>query len=58
MIHAANTVTYNMPNDDERLNKEMASDSLELNVVQPPSNNSGVLLLASKVAKVCGMHIG
>jgi len=28
MIHAANTVTYNLANDDERFNKEMASDSL------------------------------
>jgi len=29
MIHAANTVTYNMANDDESFNKETASDSLE-----------------------------
>jgi hypothetical protein len=25
MIHAANTVTYNMANDDESYNKEMGS---------------------------------
>ena len=29
MIHAANTVIYNMANDEESFNKEMASDSLE-----------------------------
>jgi len=28
MIHAANTVIYNMANDEEIFNKEMASDSL------------------------------
>ena len=34
MIHAANTVIYNMVNDEESFNKEMASDSLEWNVMQ------------------------
>jgi hypothetical protein len=30
MIHAANTVTYNMADDDESYNKEMESDTLAL----------------------------
>jgi len=29
MIHAANTVIYNMANDEENFNKKMASDSWE-----------------------------
>jgi len=50
--------TYNMANDHESLNKEMASDSLEWHVMQSPSKKTGVLLLASRVMKVCGLHIG
>jgi len=34
MIHAANTVVYNMANDDESFNKAIASDSLEWHVMQ------------------------
>jgi hypothetical protein len=36
IIHAANTVTYNMSNDDESCNKEMESDSLKWNGMQSP----------------------
>jgi lipid II:glycine glycyltransferase (peptidoglycan interpeptide bridge formation enzyme) len=53
MIHAANTFTYNMANDDENFNKEMASDSLEWNVMQPPNKNTGIVLLTSRAVKVC-----
>jgi len=41
MIHAANTVIYNMANDEESFNKEMASDSLEWNVMQSPNKKTG-----------------
>jgi hypothetical protein len=58
MIHAANTATYNMVNDNGSFNKEMASYSLEWNVLQYPNKNIGVVLLASRVVKVCGLHIG
>jgi hypothetical protein len=43
MVHAANTVTYNMANDDESFNKEMESDSLEWNVMQSPNKKTGVI---------------
>ena len=33
MIHVANTVTYDMANDVESFNKEMASDILEWHVM-------------------------
>jgi hypothetical protein len=42
LLHAANTVTYNMANDDESFNKEMESDSLEWNVMQFPNKKTGV----------------
>jgi hypothetical protein len=58
MVHAANKVTYNMANDDESFNKEMESDSLEWNVTHPPNKKTGVVLLASRAVKVCGLHIG
>ena len=41
MIHAANTVIYNMAIDDESFNKEMASDSWEWNVMQSPNKKTG-----------------
>jgi len=41
MIHAANTVIYNMANDEESLNKEISSDSLEWNVMQSPNKKTG-----------------
>ena len=40
-MHAANTVIYNMANDEESFNKEMASDSLEWNVMQSPNKKTG-----------------
>ena len=43
MIHAVNAVTYNMTNDDESFNKEMASASLEWHVVQSPNKKNGVV---------------
>ena len=58
MIHAAHTVTYNMANDDESFNKEMASDSLEWYVMQSPNKKTWVVLLASRDVKVCELHIG
>jgi len=57
MILAAHTVTSNMAND-ESFNKEMASDSLEWHVVKSPNKMTGTVLLASRVMKVCGLHIG
>jgi hypothetical protein len=56
MIHAANTVTYNMAKDDGSFNKEMASANLEWQVMQSPNKKSEVVLLASRVMKVCGLH--
>ena len=41
MMHAANTVTYNLANDDESYNEEMASDSLEWHVMQSPNKKTG-----------------
>jgi len=41
MIHAANTVTYNMACDDESFNKEMANDSLEWHVMQSTNMKTG-----------------
>jgi hypothetical protein len=43
MIHAANTVIYNLANDVENFNNEMASDSLEWRVMQSPNKKSGVV---------------
>jgi len=57
MIHAAHTVTYNMANDDESFNKEMASDSLEWHVMLSPNKRTGAVLLATRVMQVCGLHI-
>jgi lipid II:glycine glycyltransferase (peptidoglycan interpeptide bridge formation enzyme) len=42
-LYAANTVTYNLANDVENFNKEMASDSLEWHVMQSPNENTGVV---------------
>ena len=50
MIHAANTVTYNLAND-ESFNKGMASDSLEWHVMLSPNKKTGVVLLATRVIK-------
>ena len=41
MIHAANTVIYNMANDEEGFNKEMASDSLQWHVMLSPNKKTG-----------------
>jgi hypothetical protein len=57
MLHAANTVTYNLAND-ETFNKGKAIDSLEWHVMQCPNKKNGFVLLASRVMKVCGLHIG
>jgi hypothetical protein len=57
MVHAANTVTYNMANDDESFNKEMESDSLEWNVTHSPNKKTGVVLLASSAMKFCRLNI-
>ena len=43
MILAANTVIYIMANDEESFNKEMASDSLEWNIMQSPNKKTGVV---------------
>jgi hypothetical protein len=58
MVHAANTVTYNMANDYESFNKEMESDILEWNVIQFPNKNTRDLLLAGRAVKVYELHIG
>jgi len=58
MIYTANTVTYNMANDDESFNKEMSSDSLEWHVMWSPNKKIRAVLLASRFIKVCGLHIG
>jgi hypothetical protein len=43
MICAANTVTYNLANDVENFNKEVASHSLEWHVMQSPNKKTGVV---------------
>jgi hypothetical protein len=43
MVHAANTVTYNMADDDESFNNEMECDSLEWNVMQSPNKKTRVV---------------
>jgi hypothetical protein len=57
MVQAANSVTYNMPNDDESFNIDTETHNLEWNVMQSP-NKTGVVLLANRVVIVCGFHIG
>jgi hypothetical protein len=37
-----NTVTYNLANDVENFNKEMASDSSERHNMQSPNKKAGV----------------
>jgi hypothetical protein len=37
MIHAANTVTYKMVNDNESWNKEMERESSKCNVMHSPN---------------------
>jgi len=49
-------VTCNLDNDVENFNKEMASDSLEWHAVSKQEDWS--CILASRVIKVCGLHIG
>jgi len=51
MIHAANTVTYDMATDDESFSKEIVSNSLEWHVMLSPNKKTGVVLLASRVVK-------
>jgi lipid II:glycine glycyltransferase (peptidoglycan interpeptide bridge formation enzyme) len=58
MIHASNIMAYNMANDGESFNKEMASDSLEWHVMLSANRKTGAVLMASRVMKVCGLHIG
>jgi len=36
-------VIYNMDNDDESFNKEMASDRVEWHVMQSPNKKTGVV---------------
>jgi hypothetical protein len=43
MIHATNTVTYNLANDVKYFNKEMASYSLEWHVMLSPNKMTGVV---------------
>jgi hypothetical protein len=43
MIHAANTVTYNMASDDKSYNKKMEIDSLKQNVMQNPNKKTVVV---------------
>jgi hypothetical protein len=47
MIHATNTVTYNLANDVENFNKEVASDSLEWHAMQSPNKKIGVVFWAA-----------
>jgi len=47
MIHAANTVIYNMTNDEESFNKEMAIRSLEWHVMQSPNKKTGDVFLSA-----------
>jgi lipid II:glycine glycyltransferase (peptidoglycan interpeptide bridge formation enzyme) len=49
MILAANTVTYNMANDDESFNKEMASDSLEWHVMHSSNKKTGVIFWSAGI---------
>ena len=58
MIHAANTVTYNMASDEESFNKEMAIDSLEWHVMLSVNKKTGAVLLASRDMRVCALRIG
>jgi hypothetical protein len=46
-----------MVNDYERFNKEIASDSLEWHIMKSPDKMIGTVLLASRVTKVCQLHI-
>jgi hypothetical protein len=48
-------VTYSLANDVENFNKGMASDSLEWHVSK---QEDWSCILASRVMKVCGLHIG
>jgi hypothetical protein len=50
-------VTYNMANDYESSNKEMASDSLKWHIKLSPNKKTRAVLLASRVMKFCGLHI-
>jgi hypothetical protein len=43
MVHAANTVTYNIANADEIFNKKVESDSLEQNFMQSPNKKTRVV---------------
>jgi hypothetical protein len=54
MIHAANTVTYNMANDDESFNKEMVSDSLEWYVTLSPNKKNGDVFWPAGICKSVG----
>jgi lipid II:glycine glycyltransferase (peptidoglycan interpeptide bridge formation enzyme) len=49
MIRAVNMVSYNMANDDESFNKEMASDSLEWHVMLSPNKHTRAVWLTSSV---------
>ena len=41
--HAANKMTYNLANDDESFNKEMANDSLGWHIMQSPNKQTGFI---------------
>ena len=44
-VVCSDTVIYIMANDEESFNKEMASDSLEWNIMQSPNKKTGVVFL-------------
>ena len=52
MIYAANTVTYNLANDEENFNKVVTSDSLEWPVMQMLKQEDWICNLANRVIKV------
>jgi hypothetical protein len=58
MVHAAYIVIYNTANDDEIFIKELESDSLGWKVMQSPNKKTGIVLLASRALKVCGLYCG
>ena len=49
MKHVANTVTYDLANDVENFNKEMASDSSEWHDMQSPNKKTGVVFWPTRL---------
>jgi len=56
--HSANTVTYNLANDDESFNKVMASDSLKWHFMRMLKQEDWICNLANRVVKLCELNIG